>query len=261
MLSVSEQCRFLNLPRSTYYYEPVPESAENLMLMRRMDELHTAHSFYGSRQLCNVLRREGQLVNRKRVQRLMRLMGLEAVYCKPNLSIPDLSHRIFPYLLRGVAIERVHQVWSIDITYIRMRQGFLYLVAVIDWYSRFVLSWELSNSLCVEFCLEALRAALKFGVPETFNSDQGAQFTCYEFVEELLSRQIRVSMDGKGRALDNVFIERLWRSVKYEEVYLYDYITGIEARHGLGKYFRFYNHERPHQALAARTPSEVLNFV
>lgn len=257
MLSVSEQCRILNLARSSYYYEPVEESEENLLLMRRMDELHTKRPFLGSRQLVDALIREGFAVNRKRIQRLMRLMGLDTIYCKPRTSTPNLEHRIYPYLLRGVPINRVNQVWSIDITYIRMRSGFLYLVAVIDWFSRYVLAWELSNSMTVDFCIEGLEAALKFGNPEVFNSDQGAQFTSTDFVNVLLSRDIKVSMDGKGRALDNVFIERLWRTVKYEEVYLNDYAGGREAKLGLSKYLGYYNNERSHRALFGATPAEV----
>ncbi len=256
-LSIAAQCTLLGLSRSGYYYEPIPESVFNLSVMRQIDELSTKHPFYGSRQMRDALWRDGCDVNRKRVQRLMRLMGIEAIYCRPNTSLPNLQHRIFPYLLRGVPITKVNQVWSIDITYIRMRDGFLYLVAVIDWFSRFVLSWELSNSMSVDFCVEALILALDHGTPEIFNSDQGAQFTAEEFVDELLSRKIRVSMDGIGRAIDNVWIERLWRSVKYEEVYLKDYSSGRDAKIGLKEYFRFYNHDRPHSSLDRMTPAEV----
>lgn len=256
-LSIAAQCALLGLSRSGYYYEPIPESVFNLSVMRQIDELSTKYPFYGSRQMRDALWRDGCEVNRKRVQRLMRLMGIEAIYCKPKTSLPNLQHRIFPYLLRGVLITRVNQVWSIDITYIRMRDGFLYLVAVIDWFSRFVLSWELSNSMSVDFCVKALIFALDHGTPEIFNSDQGAQFTAEEFVGELLSRKIRVSMDGIGRAIDNVWIERLWRSVKYEEVYLKDYSSGRDAQVGLKEYFRFYNHDRPHSSLDRKTPAEV----
>jgi len=257
ILSIAAQCQLLGLSRSGYYYEPISVSAFNLNVMRQIDELSTKYPFYGSRQMRDALWRDGCDVNRKRVQRLMRLMGIEAIYCKPKTTIPNLQHRVFPYLLRGVPITKTRQVWSIDITYIRMRHGFLYLVAVIDWFSRFVLSWELSNSMSVDFCIEALIKAFQHGTPEIFNSDQGAQFTAQEFVNELLSRNISVSMDGVGRAIDNVFVERLWRSVKYEEVYLKDYATGREAHKGIGNYFHFYNHLRPHSSLDAKTPAEV----
>lgn len=256
-LSIAAQCELLGLSRSGYYYDPVPESALNLKIMRRMDELSTKYPFYGSRQLCAAIFREGLQINRKRVQRLMRLMGLEAIYCRPKTTISNPQHKIFPYLLRGVPITEISQVWSIDITYIRMRQGFLYLVAVIDWFSRFVLSWKLSNSMSVEFCIEALIDAFAYGQPNIFNSDQGSQFTAPSFVQKLQSREIKVSMDGRGRAIDNVFIERLWRSVKYEEVYLKDYCSGHEAHSGLAAYFKFYNYKRPHSSLDRQTPAEV----
>jgi putative transposase len=243
-----------------YYYKPVTESETNLNLMTRIDKLTTDYPFYGSRQICEAFALEGDVFNRKRIQRLLRLMGIETVYCRPKTTIRDQSHKIYPYLLRGVRIQRVHHVWSIDITYIRMNRGFLYLTAIIDWYSRFVLAWELSNQMTVDFCLEALSSAWKHGRPEIFNSDQGSQFTATKFTQELLSRQIKVSMDGKGRAIDNVFIERLWRSVKYEEVYLNDYLTGAEANQRLAKYFKFYNNKRPHSSLDGKTPATVFSL-
>lgn len=258
-LSIAAQCKLLGLTRYMYYYEPVTESEENLNLMTRIDKLTTDYPFYGSRQICGARALEGDVFNRKRIQRLLRLMGIETVYCRPKTTIRDQSHKIYPYLLRGVRIQRVHHVWSIDITYIRMNRGFLYLTAIIDWYSRFVLAWELSNQMTVEFCLEALSSAWKHGRPEIFNSDQGSQFTATKFTQELLSRQIKVSMDGKGRAIDNVFIERLWRSVKYEEVYLNDYLTGTEANQRLAKYFKFYNNKRPHSSLDGKTPVTVFS--
>ncbi len=227
------------------------------MLMRLIDEEYTRHPFYGSRRMVAILERQGYEVNRKRVQRLMDLMGLEAVYPKPRLSQGHPEHKKYPYLLRGVSIDRPDHVWSTDITYIRMDRGFVYLVAVIDWFSRYVLSWQLSNSLDVGFCLEALDRSLRMGQPAIFNSDQGCQFTSVDFTDRLKARDILISMDGKGRALDNIFIERLWRSVKYEEVYLKDYQTVKEARDNLSAYFAFYNAERPHQALDYRTPKEV----
>jgi putative transposase len=225
--------------------------------MHRIDELTTQYPFYGSRQLVNALALEGVAVNRKRIQRLMRIMGLETLYCKPRTSIPNQAHKIYPYLLRGVESQHIRHVWSIDITYIRMRYGFLYLVAIIDWYSRYVLAWELSNQMTVDFCISALQASWAYGVPEIFNSDQGSQFTSPQFVSELLAKGARVSMDGKGRAIDNVFIERLWRTLKYEEVYLHDYSSGTEARSAIKKYFQFYNHKRPHSSLDGRTPATV----
>jgi putative transposase len=256
-LSVSQQCELLGLSRSSYYYEPATETAENLALMARIDEEYTAHPFYGSRRMTSWLRSEGHEVNRKRVQRLMRLMGLEAVYPKPNLSMRGAGHKVYPYLLRGVKIERVNQVWSTDITYIPLPNGFLYLTAVLDWHSRYVLSWRLSNTLDVEFCIEALEDALQVGCPEVFNSDQGVQFTSAAFTSRLESAGAKVSMDGKGRCMDNVFVERLWRTVKYEEVYLWRHETVPALQAGLTRYFSFYNRERRHQSLADRTPAEV----
>ena len=225
--------------------------------MRLIDELHLERPFYGARKIAVVLSRCGHAVGRKRVTRLMRLMGIETIYRKPNLSRRHPQHKIYPYLLRNLPVERVHQVWSCDITYIPMKQGFLYLVAVIDWYSRVVLSWRLSNTMDKTFCVEALQEALdRYGKPEIFNTDQGVQFTCEAFITMLSDQGIRISMDGKGRCLDNVFCERLWRSLKYEEVYLKAYATTAEAKTEIGKWFRFYNDERPHQALNYLTPRQ-----
>lgn len=256
-LSLRQRCELLELNRSTYYYNPQPEKELNLRLMDLIDEQYTRTPFYGSRRLTAWLRRQGYLINRKRIQRLMEKMGISAVYPTPNLSKPAVGHRIFSYLLSGMKIVRPNQVWSADITYIRMAYGFLYLVAVIDWYSRYVLSWKLSNTLDMDFCLEALREALQMGNPEIFNSDQGSQFTSDDFTGMLLAREIKISMDGRGRALDNIFVERLWRSVKYENVYLHNYEAAPQAYTGLDGYFDFYNDERPHQSLDYQTPSEV----
>lgn len=256
-LSVSRQCDLLGLSRSSYYYEPATETAENLELMERIDREYTAHPFLGSPGMTTWLRRQGYVVNRKRVQRLMRLMGLAAVYPKPRLSVAGVGHKVYPYLLRNVVIERPDQVWSTDITYIPMPYGFMYLTAVIDWYSRYVLSWRLSNTLDVEFCLEALEEALSQSCPEVFNTDQGVQFTSTAFTSRLEAAGIKVSMDGKGRWLDNVFVERLWRTVKYEEVYLHRHETVPALHSGLTRYFAYYDHERYHQSLNNRTPAEV----
>ena len=245
----------LGLSRASFYYEPVEESQENLRLMRLIDRQYTRVPFYGSRRMTAWLQSQGYAVNRKRVVRLMRVMGIEAVYAKPKLSQPGEGHKIYPYLLRRLRIERRDQVWCTDITYIPMAQGFLYLVAVMDWFSRFVLSWALSLTMELEFCLEALRGALRRGRPEIFNSDQGSQFTSERFLGELEGLNIAISMDGRGRCLDNIFIERLWRSLKYEEVYLRDYQFVSEARAGIEKYFQFYNHERLHQSLDYQTPA------
>lgn len=255
--SISRQCQLLGLSRSSYYYEVRGESEENLKLMNLLDEQYTKAPFYGSPRMTAWLRREGYQVNHKRIERLMSLMGIEALRPKPNLSKGSVENRIYPYLLRGVSIERVNQVWSTDITYIRMQKGFLYLVAVMDWFSRRVLSWELSNSLESSFCVSALECALEMGKPEIFNSDQGVQFTSQSFTSRLLKEGIRISMDGRGRAFDNIFIERLWRSVKYEEVYLKGYSQVKDAVSGLADYFEFYNQERLHQSLNYRTPEEV----
>jgi len=243
--------------RSGLYYRPGEEREENLELMRLLDEQYTRTPYYGVRRMTAWLRRGGWEVNPKRIRRLLRQMGLEAIYPKPRLSQPGPGHRIYPYLLRGMTMERVNQVWSADITYIRLVGSWLYLVAVMDWYSRYVLSWKLSASLESAFCVEALADALRQGRPEIFNTDQGAQFTGEAFTGRLEQHGIQISMDGRGRALDNVFTERLWRSVKYEEVYLKEYREPGEAERGLRRYFRHYNHERPHQALGYRTPAEV----
>ena len=256
-MSVSQQCELLGLSRSSFYYEPATESTENLALMALIDREYTAHPFRGSRGMTAWLRGEGHAINRKRVQRLMRLMGLEVVYRKPRLSLGGVGHKVYPYLLRGVAIERVNQVWSTDITYIPMPNGFMYLTAVMDWHSRYVLSWRLSNTLDVEFCLEALEEALRRGCPEVFNTDQGVQYTSPSFTGRLEAAGIKVSMDGKGRWLDNVFVERLWRTVKYEYIYLWRPEAVPALRSGLQTYFGYYNDARTHQSLADRTPAEV----
>jgi putative transposase len=257
-LSVREQCRLLGVPRSAVYYEPCGPSASDLALMRRLDEQYTAAPFYGVERMTACLHRAGLRVGHNRVRRLLRLMGLEALYPKPRLSVPGGSeHRVYPYRLRGLRIERPNQVWSADITYIRLSQGFAYLVAILDWFSRYVLSWSLSATLDGWFCVEALREALRTARPAIFNTDQGSQFTSRGWTEELTAAGVAISMDGRGRAFDNIFTERLWRSVKYEEVYLKDYRVMDEAWAGLDAYFGFYNRDRPHQALAYRTPAEV----
>lgn len=254
--SMRKQCELLGVNRSSLYYKPVEPDAEELALMRQIDELHLKHPFFGSRMLTQMLKRKGHVINRKRVQRLMRLMGLESTAPKPNTSKSAPEHPVFPYLLRNVKVCRVNQVWAADITYIPMGRGFAYLVAIIDWYSRRVLSWRLSNTLETTFCLEAVQEALThYGRPEIFNTDQGSQFTSEDFTGVLLRQGIKVSMDGKGRCIDNVFVERLWRSLKYEEVYLYAYDSMQEARRGIGRYFDFFNDERPHQALGYQTPA------
>jgi putative transposase len=259
-LSVAAQCRLLKVARSTLYYHPVPMDPDDLALMRRMDELYTAAPFYGSRRMVAVLRRDGWTVNRKRVRRLMRVMGLEAIYQKPNTSKAHPAHEVYPYLLRDLVIERPNQVWCADITYIPMAKGFVYLVAVMDWFSRRVLAWRMSITMEADFCVDALQDALaRYGKPEIFNTDQGVQFTCADFLKALKSRGIQISMDGKGRYLDNIFIERLWRSLKYEEVFIKAYGSVIEARRGIGGWLSFYNEERPHQALDDRTPREVFD--
>jgi putative transposase len=258
---VRRQCELLGLSRSSLYYEPVPETAENLRLMQLIDQEYTAHPFLGSRRLLKWLVQQGEEVNRKRVQRLMRLMGLEAIYPKPKLSLAGRGHRIYPYLLRDVRIERTNQVWSTDITYIPMAAGFMYLAATIDWYSRYVIAWRLSNTLDGSFCLDMLQEALSLGRPEVFNTDQGVQFTAEAFTGRLQSAGVAISMDGKGRCLDNIFVERLWRSVKYENVYLYRYETVPELEMGLRLYFRYYNEERLHQSLDYCTPAAVYGTI
>ena len=254
-LSMRWQCELLGVNRSSLYYEPVEPDAEQLGLMRRMDELHLEHPFFGSRMMTQTLKAEGALVNRKRVQRLMRLMGLESTAPKPNTSKPAPEHAVYPYLLRNLTVSRVNQVWAADITYIPMARGFVYLVAIIDWYSRRVLAWRLSNTLETSFCVEALHESLdRYGCPEIFNTDQGSQFTSEDFTDVLLERGIKISMDGKGRFNDNIFVERLWRSLKYEEVYLYAYDTVQVARAGIARYIDFFNGERPHKALGFKRP-------
>jgi putative transposase len=254
--SVRRQCELLRVSRSGLYYEPEPTSPEELALMRRIDELHLRHPFYGSRLLAVTLRNEGRTINRKHVQRLMRVMGIESIAPKPKTSEPHPEHPVYPYLLRGLRICRPNQVWATDITYIPMAHGFVYLVAIMDWYSRRVLAWRVSNTMDTDVCVEALQEALKrFGQPEIFNTDQGAQFTAEAFTKPLRERGIAISMDGKGRCLDNVFVERLWRSVKYEEVYLHAYDSIHEARAGIGRYLTFYNDKRPHQSLGYQTPA------
>ncbi len=260
VLPVVAQCRLLKVARSTLYYRSVPVSADDLAVMRRMDELHLAWPFYGSRRMAAVLRREGRAVNRKRAKRLMKVMGIEAIYQKPNTSKGHPDHKVYAYLLRGLTIGRPNQVWCADITYVPMAKGFVYLVAVMDWFSRRVLSWRLSITMETDFCVEALTEAMeRYGQPEIFNTDQGVQFTSTGFVDELAERGVRISMDGKGRFLDNIFIERLWRSLKYEEVFIKAYGSVPEARIGIGEWLRFYNDERPHQALDYRTPTAVFH--
>lgn len=251
------QCALLGLSRSRIYYTPVAQTEGDSLCMRRMDELYTESPFYGSRKLVACLRREGFDVNRKRIQRLMHLLGLQAIYQKPRTSISNKAHKKYPYLLSNLVITRPDHVWSADITYIRLRCGFVYLTAIIDWYSRYVLAAKISTTLDMDFCLEALDESLIYAKPEIFNTDQGCQFTSDEFTGRLMQSGIRISMDGKGRALDNIFVERLWRSVKYEEVYTKDYENVAEARSELGRYFLFYNNKRPHQSLNYKTPAEV----
>ena len=257
-LSLSRQCRLLRVSRSSVYHRPKGESAENLALMRRIDELFLKYPFYGSRQMVRHLWRQGVRVGRHRVRRLMRLMGLEAIYQAPRTTTRNPRHRVYPYLLKGLAIERPNQAWCADITYIPVQKGFLYLVAVMDWASRRVLSFRLSNTLDARFCVEALTEALeRYGRPEIFNSDQGSQFTSHEFTRVLQDAGCAISMDGRGRCLDNVFIERLWRSLKYEAVYLHELSDGFEAQRAIAKWLRFYNTQRPHSALAGATPREA----
>ncbi len=256
-LSIRHQCELLGLNRASYYYLPAQETPFNLALMRQIDAQYLKTPFYGYRRMTIHLRRRGQQVNQKRVRRLMRLMNLVAVGPQPRTSVAAPENTVYPYLLRGLGITHPNQVWSTDITYIPLARGFMYLVAVMDWYSRYVLSWRLSNTLDGRFCREALEAALAPGQPEIFNTDQGAQFTAHQFTSRLVDAGIRVSMDGRGRALDNVFVERLWRSVKYEDVYLHDYATVPALDEGLTRYFTFYNHERPHQSLDYAVPATV----
>jgi len=256
-LSVVSQCRLLDVSRSGLYYQPAGISQEGLTLMKLIDRQYLATPFYGARKIAVWLKGQNYSVNRKRVRRLMRVMGLKAIYRRPRISASAPGHKIYPYLLGGMKITRPNQVWAADITYIPMARGFLYLVAIIDVYSRYLLSWRLSNTLEVGFCVEALKEALRKGRPDVFNTDQGSQFTGEAFTGLLEQHGIRISMDGKGSYNDNLFIERLWRTVKYEEVYLKAYQDSRDARVGIGDYFRFYNTERPHQTLGYRTPAEV----
>lgn len=256
-LSIRQQCELLGLPRSNYYYQPTPADPEDLELMRLLDRQFLETPFYGSRRLAAWLGTQGYPVNRKRVQRLMREMGLEALYPKPRTTVPHPEHRIYPYLLRDVKVERRDQVWSSDITYIPMPQGHMYLTVVLDWHSRYILSWRLSNTLDGRFCLEALEEALSVGAPEVFNTDQGVQFTARSYTERLKSAGVSVSMDGRGRALDDAFVERVWRAFKYEDVYIRGYATVLELEDGLSHYIRFYNEERLHQSLSYCTPWSV----
>jgi len=257
-ISVRRQCALAGVARSSWYYQPRGESEENLLYMRLIDEQYLKTPFYGSPRMCWVLRQKGYNVNEKRVSRLMKVMGLQAIYPKKNLSKAAPGHKIYPYLLRGLKIDGPDQVWSTDITYIRMLRGFLYLCAVIDWHSRAVLSWRLSNTMDVDFCIETLEDALESGIkPEIFNTDQGSQFTSPKFTQILLDHKVQISMDGRGRALDNVFIERLWRDVKYEHVFLHEYENGADLYKGLEAYFHFRNKERPHEALGYKIPWDV----
>ncbi len=256
-LSIRQQCELLGLNRSSYYYEPTSESEENLAVMREIDRLYTQHPFLGYRVMTAMVRRAIPDVNKKRVQRLMRKMGLRAIYPQKKTSQPHPQHRVYPYLLRDLIIDRPNQVWCADITYVPMRRGFMYLVAIMDWHSRYILTWELSNSLDRFFCLTALDQALTLARPEIFNTDQGAQFTANDFTGRLLAQDIRISMDGRGRAFDNIFIERFWRTLKYQHIYLHDYETVVALWQGLRQYIQMYNEERPHQALKYQTPAEV----
>lgn len=255
------QCKLLDVSRSGLYYQPVEVSEEDLTLMKLIDRQYLATPFYGARRIAAWLKNQGYTVNRKRIRRLMQVMGLKAIYRRPRTSQPAPGNKIYSYLLNGMKVTRPNQVWAADITCIPMARGFLYLVAIIDWYSRYVLAWRLSNTMDAGFCVEALEGALQKGRPEIFNTDQGAQFTSEAFTGLLERHGVRISMDGKGRYSDNLFIERLWRTVKYEEVYLKAYQDGKDARVGIGGYFRFYNAERPHQALGYRTPAEVFNSI
>jgi len=255
--SVREQCRILGINRSGLYYEARPMTQETLEIMRSLDEEHTNHPFYGVLKMTEYLRRKGYKVGRDRVRTLLRSMGLEAIYPKPKTSIKAKEHKIYPYLLKDIEIKKPNQVWSTDITYIRLEGGFAYLVAIMDWYSRYVLSWRVSNTIDVNFCVEALEEALKYARPEMFNTDQGSQFTSMAFTGVLEKHGISISMDAKGRFFDNIFIERLWRTVKYEDIYVKDYRIIPELKDGLGKYFNFYNGERYHQNLRYKTPWEI----
>jgi len=256
-LSLGAQAELLNLSRSSLYYKPIPPTAEEIAVKHRIDEIYTESPFYGSRKITGQLRREGVLINRKAVQGHMREMGIAGITPGPNLSRRAQGHRLFPYLLRDLVIERPNQVWGIDITYIRLLGGWLYLVAIIDWFSRYTVAWELDETLEMPFVIECVERALSQAAPEIWNSDQGSHFTSPLYTDRLQQAGVRISMDGKGRALDNILTERLWRTLKYEEVYLHDYANPKEARHGIGGYFDFYNHRRIHQSLDYQTPAEV----
>ena len=257
MLTVARQCDLLNLSRSSYYYVSGKDDRYNRLLMNLIDEQYTKMPFYGVAKMTAWLHRQGHFVNQKRVRRLMRLMGLEAIYPKPNLSKACPAHKKYPYLLKNMVIDHPDQVWAADITYIRMQQGFIYLVAIMDWYSRYVLSWEVSITLDAGFCIDAMKRALHLSQPEIMNTDQGVQFTSDLFIGILEDKNIMISRDGRGRAFDNIFVERLWRSVKYEEIYLHQYTTVSDAKRHLDRYFRLYNTERLHESLDYRTPYEV----
>ncbi len=258
-LSIRQQCELLDLNRSSLYYEPQGPDQDTLDLLKAIDRIFTDAPFFGARRIKEYLKEQGVSVSRKRIRRLMAVMGLESIYPRPKTSKPAPEHKIYPYLLKGLDINRPNQVWSTDLTYIPMRKGFVYVMAVIDWYSRYVLSWSLSNTMDADFCVETLKDALRYGTPEIFNTDQGSQFTSKDFVDELLAKGIQVSMDGRGRWMDNVFVERLWRSLKYEEVYLKAYENIKEARLQIGRWFSFYNTQRPHQALDYQKPIQVHN--
>lgn len=257
-ISVRRQCELLGVNRSSYYYQPLTVCSEfDQELMQLIDKEYTEHPFYGSRRMREYLHGLGYQVNRKHIQRLMRQMGIAAIYPKPRTSMADQENRIYPYLLRGYVLSGPNEVWSADITYLPMHRGFMYLCTIIDWYSRYVLAYRLSTTMDVSFCVEALEEALRWSQPKIFNTDQGSQFTSGEFVGRLEAESIAVSMDGRGRCHDNIFIERLWRSLKYEEIYLREYADGLALQEGVGRYFRFYNDERPHQSLNYQTPRQV----
>ena len=255
--SIRRQCKSLELCRGSYYYQPQLESTLNLALMRIIDEYYTQHPFYGSPRMTKYLNRLGYPINHKRIERLMQIMGIQAIYPRRRTTVKNCDHPVYPYLLRGLKIEVPDQVWCSDITFIPMHQGYLYLVAIMDWYSRYVLAWALSNTLDSNFCITALKTALKESQPQIFNTDQGSQFTCLSFIQILSNNQVQISMDGRGRVYDNIFIERLWRSLKYEEIYMKEYQSGTDVYHSLNKYFCFYNYERLHQSLGYLTPYEV----
>lgn len=255
-IDVKRQCELLGIGRSTAYYQP-RINTEDIRIMNAIDEIYTERPYYGKRRIRIALQQRNIHVGVKKVRSLMRRMGLEAIYPKPKTSIPNVRHRTYPYLLKGLPIVKSNQVWSTDITYIRLLKGFIYLVAVIDWFSRYVISWRLSITMEKDFCIEALEESLSLNVPDIFNSDQGSQFTSPEFTGRLEEKNVRISMDGKGRCLDNIFVERFWRTVKYEDIYLRDYSSPLEVQQGLKEYFRFYNHNRPHQSLDYKTPAEI----